>query len=181
MNHHGAEDARKRRRQLLVASAVGAVAAAAGAGWAWRRQVASQPAPGLWTTEFPGVEGRPPLAFAGLRGKPLVLNFWATWCAPCVRELPLFERFHQAYAARGWQVVGLAIDSPVAVADFLKRTPVSFPIGVAGMEGAELMIALGNPHGALPYTVVFDAEGRIIQKKLGETGYEDLLRWSGQG
>ncbi len=169
---------RTRRRRFMIASAVGVAAAAAGAGWAWRRQAAPEPvAPGLWEATFPAPDGRP-LAFADLRGKPLVLNFWATWCPPCIKELPQFDRFHQAYRGRGWQVVGLAIDSPGAVAEFLKRTPVGFPVGVAGMEGAELMIALGNGAGGLPFTVVFDAAGRLAHKRLGETRYEDLVGWA---
>jgi thiol-disulfide isomerase/thioredoxin len=169
---------RTRRRRLMIASAVGLAAAAAGAGWAWRRQAAAQEAAaGLWQASFPGVDGKP-LAMASLRGKPLVLNFWATWCAPCVKELPQFDRFHQTYGPQGWQVVGLAIDSEPAVAEFLKRTPVGFPIGVAGMEGAELMIALGNGHGGLPFTVVIDANGRVTHTRLGETRYDELVRWT---
>jgi thiol-disulfide isomerase/thioredoxin len=168
---------RTRRRRLLIASAVGVAAAAAGAGWAWRRHTSDGGLEPLWQSSFPGVDGRP-LALASLRGKPLVLNFWATWCAPCIKEMPQFDRFHQAYAARGWQVVGLAIDSDTAVAEFLKRTPVHYPVAVAGMEGAELMIALGNGHGALPFTVVLDADGRVLGKRLGETHYDELVGWA---
>ena len=87
----------------------------------------------------------------------------------------------RAYAAKGWQVVGLAIDSEQAVGEFLKRTPVTYPIGVAGMDGAELMLALGNGHGALPFTVVFDADGRVIEKRLGETRYDELVQWASRG
>ncbi|MBC7717365.1 MAG: TlpA family protein disulfide reductase, partial [Pseudorhodobacter sp.] len=80
---------------------------------------------------------------ADLRGKPLLLNFWATWCPPCVKEMPLLDAFYQTHRARGWQVVGLAVDSPTPVRAFLERVPVSFPIGLAGMEGSELSRALG--------------------------------------
>jgi thiol-disulfide isomerase/thioredoxin len=168
---------RRTRRRLLLASAVGVAAAAAGAGWAWRRHTPDGGLEQLWQSSFPGLDGRP-LALASLRGKPLVLNFWATWCAPCIKEMPQFDRFHQAYAARGWQVVGLAIDSDTAVAEFLKRMPVHYPVAVAGMEGAELMLALGNGHGALPFTVGLDAQGRVLGRRLGETHFAELEGWA---
>jgi len=163
-------------RRRLLAGAVGAGAAAAGGALAWWR-LRPAAADQLWHLGFASPTGGT-VAMAPLRGRPLVLNFWATWCAPCIKELPQFERFHRDFAARGWQVVGLAIDNAGAVREFLQRTPVSYPVGLAGMEGADLMIALGNPNGVLPFTVVFDAEGAAVQKRLGETGYEELLRWA---
>jgi thiol-disulfide isomerase/thioredoxin len=163
-------------RRSLLAGAVGAAAATVGGTFAWWRlhRPAANP---LWQLGFPSPAGGT-VAMAPLRGRPLVLNFWATWCAPCIKELPQFERFHRDFGARGWQVVGLAIDSADAVREFLRRTPVSYPVGLAGMDGADLMIALGNPNGVLPFTVVFDAEGAAVQKRLGETAYEELLRWA---
>ena len=165
------------RRQLLLAAGVGAAAAAAG-GWAWtRRQASQQATAALWQARFADPAGRP-WSMAALRGKPVVLNFWATWCAPCVRELPQFERFHREYSRRGWQVVGLAIDSANAVNEFLQRTPVTYPIGVAGMDGPELMLALGNGQGALPFTVVLDRDGQVVQRRLGETHFDEMVRWA---
>ncbi len=164
-------------RRLMLGTA-GVLAAAAGAGLAWWRLRPSPDNP-LWQLGFPSPAGGT-VTMASLRGKPLVLNFWATWCAPCVKELPQFERFHKEYEARGWQVVGLAIDNADAVRQFLSRTPVSYPVGLAGMEGSDLMIALGNPSGVLPFTVVFGADGQPAQKRLGETRYEELLQWAQQ-
>ncbi len=170
---------RTRRRRLLMAAGLGAAAAVAGAAWSWRRSTAAHDAAtqGLWDARFEAPDGTP-WTMARLRGKPVVVNFWATWCAPCIKELPQFERFHREYSARGWQVVGLAIDSPAAVTEFLRRTPVSFPIGLAGMEGTELMLGLGNQHSVLPFTIVLDSGGNVVQKRVGETRFEELQAWA---
>ena len=117
------------------------------------------------------------LELAGLRGRPLLLNFWATWCPPCVGELPLLDRFHLDQRARGWQVVGLAVDNRSPVLEFLGKAPVSFVIGLAGLEGVELSRTLGNSAGALPFTVVFDRAGNVVRRKLGVIQPGDLQHW----
>ena len=165
----------KRRRLILAGS--GMLAAAAGAGWQLTRGAhADDVAEQLWALRFPKPDGSE-LVMASLRGKPLLLNFWATWCAPCVKEMPELDRFAQAFAARGWQVVGLAVDNAKPVREFLQHNPVGFLIGLAGFEGAELTGQLGNAQGALPFTAVFDRRGRIVQRKLGPSDYAELVRW----
>ncbi len=175
------------RRQWLVLGAVGAAAAAAGAGWKlWRQQQALRLEAadaaalaehgGLWGLSFPQPGGGE-LSMAALRGRPLVLNFWATWCPPCVKEMPQFDRFATDFASQGVQVVGLAIDGPTPVREFLTKVPVSYAIGLAGLNGTELGRQLGNERGALPFTVLFDAQGQVRQRKLGETNYDELASW----
>jgi thiol-disulfide isomerase/thioredoxin len=166
-------------RRGWIAGAAGAAAAAAGAGsYVWRERGAGDTGfEPLWALRFPQPGGGE-LVMAERRGKPLLLNFWATWCPPCLKEMPDLDRFAREYGGRGWQVVGLAVDGPTPVREFLQRTPVTFAIGLAGFEGTDLSRALGNAQGALPFTAVFDARGRIVQRKLGQTDYPELVRWA---
>ena len=117
---------------------------------------------------------------ADLRGKPLLINFWATWCPPCVKEMPELDRFHQTFSPQGWQVVGLAIDGPSAVRAFLEKVKVGFPIGLAGLGGTELVRSLGNAQGGLPFSVLISAQGQVLQRKLGETHFDELAGWARQ-
>ncbi|MES2939330.1 MAG: TlpA disulfide reductase family protein [Pseudomonadota bacterium] len=169
-----------RRRGLLLAG-VAAGAAAAGAGLAlWRTRLA-EPADDaaklLWPLNFQTPQGSA-LAMASLRGRPLLVNFWATWCPPCVEELPMLDAFYRQQTVKGWQVVGLAIDQPSAVRSFLQRTPVNFPIGLAGLDGPQLARDLGNLNGGLPFTVVLGADGTLLQRRMGKIRNEELTRWA---
>jgi thiol-disulfide isomerase/thioredoxin len=111
------------------------------------------------------------------RGRPLLINFWATWCPPCIEELPLIEAFYQQNKTNGWQVLGLAVDKPERVQSFLKTSPLSFAIGMAGLGGTELSRELGNLTGSLPFTVVFASDGQVAQRKLGRIVKQDLEQW----
>jgi thiol-disulfide isomerase/thioredoxin len=164
-----------RRRWLLVGA--GAAAALAGIGGALWRERSRGPDPAWWTQPFATPDGGT-LRLADFRGGPLLLNFWATWCPPCVREMPELDRFHQAHAGRGWQVLGLAIDGPTPVREFLRRTPVGYPIALGGLDGMRLLRELGNASGALPYSVLFDAGGSVRRQHLGELTPAMLQAWS---
>ena len=169
------------RRHALLTGGVALAGAAAGAGWAWWRHRETEGDAGaeqaFWQERFDRPEGGE-LVMSTLRGQPLVLNFWATWCAPCVKEMPLLDAFYKEHKAKGWQVVGLAVDSPSPVREFLSKVPISFPIGLAGLTGVDLNRALGNPSGALPFSVAFDARGNAIFRKLGLLKPEDLAQWA---
>jgi len=156
----------------------GAVAlASATAGGVWYARSADDSASAaLWTLRFERPEGGE-LAMASLRGRPLLLNFWATWCPPCVTEMPLLDRFHRDAGASGWQVVGLAVDGPSPVREFLAKRPVGFPVGLAGLDGVELARGLGNLSGSLPFSLAFDAKGHLRERKLGMLHEADLARW----
>jgi thiol-disulfide isomerase/thioredoxin len=167
-----------RRRGLLLA--VATVATLVGAGIAWRNSrleaVVHNAEDGLWDLEFATLEGGS-MRMAALRGKPLVLNFWATWCPPCIDELPLISSFYQQKSAKGWQVLGFAVDQLEPVKRFLARTPVTFPVVMAGMSGIELSRSLGNLSGALPFTVVLGSKGQVSYRKMGKVTADDMRLW----
>jgi len=170
-----------RRRILQIG--VGAAAALAGACVAWWKwqpgATGADAADSLWAMSFDMPSGGT-LAMQSLRGRPLLVNFWATWCPPCVDELPLIDSFFRENSKKSWQVVGLAIDQPSAVRTFLQRIPLSFPIGLAGLEGTELARSLGNTSGGLPFTVVLGADGRVRQRRIGRVAPSDLALWAAQ-
>ena len=120
----------------------------------------------LWATRLPDQYGKPQ-TLAQWRGKVLVLNFWATWCAPCREEIPDFIALRAEYRARNVEMVGIALDAAAPVAGYAAEMNIPYPILVG--EGAALGLsrALGNPSGALPYTVVINPAGKIVLRHLG--------------
>jgi thiol-disulfide isomerase/thioredoxin len=189
------------RRRSLVFGAAAACAALGGAGLAWWQrtkeaagahadagessglgQSAGQGSDGLasskfWELTFDTPEGKP-LDMASFKGKPLLINFWATWCPPCVEELPLIDRFYRENSAKGWSVLGLAVDQKSAVNGFLTKMPLSFPNALAGLSGVELSKSLGNLSGGLPFTVVIGAAGAVLHRKMGLVSLSDLGTWA---
>ena len=131
----------------------------------------------FWAQQFDTPTGTR-LNLDRFKGKPLLINFWATWCPPCVKELPELDRFHKDFTPKGWQVIGLAIDGPTPVKEFLAKVGVGFDLGLAGFGGTELSQALGNEAGGLPFSVVIDAQGRVRHRKMGATNYEELAKWA---
>lgn len=149
----------RKRRQLVCAG----FAAMGGAGFARRTQAAD--ADLLFQKSFPDAAGSQQ-AMSAFLGKPVVVNFWATWCPPCVHEMPDLQALSERHPHAAF--VGLAVDTAVNVRAFAEnKVKVSYPLLVAGHEGIELMRPLGNSKGGLPFTVVFDAQGRVLERILG--------------
>jgi thiol-disulfide isomerase/thioredoxin len=161
----------------VVMMGMGLTAGIAGAGLAWCQHRAQKPQDdalaALWALQLELPKGGS-FEFNKLRGKPLLVNFWATWCPPCVEELPLLERFYLQNVAKNWQVVGLAVDNNKAVNKFLAKMPLSFPTPIAGLGGTDLSRSLGNLSGGLPFTVVVSAAGEVVLRHMGKLSAEQL-------
>jgi hypothetical protein len=95
-----------------------------------------------------------------------------------VRELPALQRFAREHAAQDWKVIALAVDQPVPVIEFVNRFKLELPVALAGVDGLEWQRTMGNSAGGLPFTVVLDRSGRMRQRRLGETHYDELVQWA---
>jgi thiol-disulfide isomerase/thioredoxin len=110
------------------------------------------------------------------RGKVLIVNYWATWCLPCREEMPGFSRLQDKYRDKGVQFVGISIDTADKIVEFQKTTPVTYPLLIGDMTVMENSAKLGNSRQALPFTAVFDREGRLVATKLGRLSEPELDR-----
>ena len=178
-----------KRRMVLLG--LGGLAAIAATGWgAWR--VSSRSAPSanravgalsadsargnpnplaLYEARLPGLNGES-FALSALKGHPTVVNFWATWCAPCVQEMPHLDQM--AKELPNVRFVGIGIDTANNIAQFVDKIPISYQLLVAGYAGISMVRELGNSAGGLPFTLLFDANGSIFDSILGQIEPLDL-------
>lgn len=167
------------KRRTWLQYTLGLAAAATGGGLSWwhqqQRQAQAQLEDALWSQTFERPDGSE-LLMNSLRGRPLLLNFWATWCPPCIQEMPLLNHFHNQQAPDGWRVLGLAVDHLEPVRRLLARTPVNFDIGVLGFGGLDLALAWGNTTRQLPFSVALNKTGQLLERKLGAFKEADLAK-----
>lgn len=115
-----------------------------------------------------------PQALKQWQGKFLVVNFWATWCKPCVEEMPELVQLQNDLAANNVQLLGLGIDTPSNIAEFAQKYQISYPVFAAGMDGTKLSQAMGNKAGGLPFTALISADGKILKTYSGKLKMPEL-------
>ncbi|WP_222565755.1 TlpA family protein disulfide reductase [Novilysobacter antarcticus] len=136
-----------------------------------------QPIP---TLELPGLDGRLMQLPQAHAGRPQLINLWASWCGPCIEEMPELDRFAGQQGDQGTQVVGIALDDADAVRAFLERVPVRYPILIDAAGPADAGVQLGNVKGVLPYSVLVDAQGRLLKQKVGPFRDGEIDSWAAQ-
>lgn len=166
------------RRTLLLAG-VGGLAAAAGYGAHLFRigGFGGGPSPELGQkileSRVTGLDGTP-TSLTAYRGRILVVNYWATWCAPCREEIPMFLRLQREYGAKNVQFVGIAVDQVDKVREFANEFKVDYPLVIGGIDAMDLSREAGNKAGVLPYTLVMNPAGRIVATLLGGISEERM-------
>lgn len=180
-----------RRATLIILVLAGAAAAG---GWWLQRRLQAPPAPPTPLVSaaskatvlkvgdraddlaLPDLDGKTqPLS--QWHGKRVLLNFWATWCAPCRKEMPELSAAQTRY--QGVQVIGVALDQPQAVREYLKHTQVDYPILIGINADPEPTLRFGDTVGALPYSVLIGPDGKIERTKLGPFDAAELETWLG--
>jgi thiol-disulfide isomerase/thioredoxin len=175
------------KKNLPIYIAVAVVFAAAGAYLGLHKEQApataaapaatavTGPVAALYQQTLPDAKGvATPLA--QYKGKAMLVNFWAPWCAPCVQEMPELSELAAGEAGKKLQVIGIGIDSPSNIAEFSDKYKITYPVLVAGMSGTELSRQFGNTGGGLPYTVLIGADGQIKKTYLGKLKFDELRK-----
>ena len=167
-----------RARDALALVLVCAVAGAAGFGawhW-WQGRADAAPAVARADLTLNDLDGKPH-RLDEWRGQLVLLNFWATWCTPCLKEIPLLVETQQQHGPRGLQIVGIAMDEVEPVRAFAQRLRMNYPLLIGQAEVARAMDELGDPLGAFPFSVLIAPDGRILDRRSGDLSREEITAW----
>jgi peroxiredoxin len=128
----------------------------------------------LLAVTLPDLEGKPQ-AVSQWKGKVLVVNFWATWCEPCKKEIPEFVKVQDKFGAKGVQFVGVSIDSVDKVKPYAEQLGINYPLLIGSTDDVEVSKEAGNPVSALPFTAILDRSGKVAWAKLGDLDEAKLI------
>ena len=162
--------------KYAVFALVALVAFGAGLWFSAPRQTeapAASAADAIYALNLPDIESKPQ-RMEQWRGKVLVVNLWATWCAPCREEIPIFVKLQEKYRAQGLQFVGISIDQVDKTSEFARNFGINYPTLIGAFDTIEVSRRAGNQRGVLPYTVVLDRKGQIVATELGGLTHEKL-------
>lgn len=159
--------------QRAVQQAMGAVAPPTPEGLAVATRGGAVPA-----ITLPDLAGTPRTLPEDFGGRPLLVNLWASWCGPCIEEMPELDRYAATQGTSGVQVIGIALDDQAAVDAFLERIPVRYPILLDAPGPRDAGVRLGNPRGVLPYTALVSADGRLLKQRIGPFTHGELDAWA---
>lgn len=162
-----------------------ALLAAIGGGWLQHRSRLAQVPPGVEVANVGDL--RPDLALPDLRGREhrlseyrgqrVLLNFWASWCVPCLAEMPALQAAQRKFADQGAIVLGIAMDDPVRARAFLAAHPVGYPVLLGRMESPSTSLRFGDTDEVLPYSVLLDGQGQVMARHRGALDAAHLDRW----
>jgi thiol-disulfide isomerase/thioredoxin len=127
----------------------------------------------FFVQQLPDAKGKQH-AMSQWQGKPLIVNFWATWCPPCVAEMPELSVLQTELAPKGIQIIGIGVDSPSAISEFAGKYKIGYPLFVAGLTGTELSRQFGNVNGGLPFTVLIGKKGEVVKTYIGRLKMDQL-------
>jgi thiol-disulfide isomerase/thioredoxin len=159
-------------QKLLIVGAVGAAALGAGIYVALHGD-APVDASALLALSLPDAAGKEQ-SIGQWRGKVVVVNFWATWCAPCREEMPEFVKAQSEFGSKGLQFVGIAVDDADKAERLSKELGLNYPTLIGGYGAVELSKTLGNRLAALPFSIIVDRQGRVVHTQLGPLKPEQL-------
>jgi thiol-disulfide isomerase/thioredoxin len=131
-------------------------------------------APVIYAASIPDLQGRPQ-TIGQWSQQLLVLNFWASWCAPCLEEIPMLVKVQEKYGARGLQIVGIAADSPLNSSNFVKKLNINYPVLADEAGAIAFSKRVGNRFGLLPFTIIVSPKGEILLAKLGVLSEAELV------
>jgi thiol-disulfide isomerase/thioredoxin len=164
---------------MLIITGMSLVGLAAGlitASWIYRDGTASEESVAALLANSWTKPDNTAVNTAEWQNRVLVVNFWASWCPPCVEEMPALSDLQDEFASKNVLFVGIGIDTPSNIRQFLETTLVSYPIVMGGLQGSKIGKALGNTQGALPYTVVINTKGKVTNTKLGKINEDELRK-----